>query len=195
MFAFGNKHPYHEVVISTQIKSSSPVAIAVHEQRPYVVNASKLSTFCGSMRSGVGIPYEITTKSGKPLAEDMLEIILTAFSKAGVKAIPVTTRSGLSKQAFVDELKKAEAARSIYISILEWKTDTYMNASLYCLLHLEVYDSSGNLIAENSVKSSGDNFGGSFWNPKKAAKKGSLKAMKLKLEALLNEPSVIKAFE
>lgn len=194
MFAFSNKHPYHEVVMSTDIKSSNPIALAIHDQRHYVLDGSKSATFCGSLRSGVGIPYDITTKSGKPLADDMLEVIGRAIEKNGIKLHKVATRSGLTKDAVVAELKKTQADRSLYINILEWKTDTYMKADLYCLVNLQILDNNGNVVAENSVKASSEGFGGSFWNPKKAAKKGALKALKMKMEALLNAPNVLKAF-
>jgi hypothetical protein len=195
MFAFGNKHPYHEVVISAQIKSNNPIAIAVHDQRHYVVNASKSATFIGSMRSGVGIPYDITTKSDKPVADDFLGIIKEAMEKSGNKLLIVPTRSGLSKEEVISELKKTQAPRSIYIDIREWKTDTYMKADLYCLVNLYVMDQNGDTIAETSVKANAEAYGGSFWNPKKAAKKGALKAVKLKLEALINDKVIVKALE
>jgi len=195
MFAFANKHPYHEVVMSTEIKSNNPLAIAIHDQRQYVVDGSKSATFVGSLRSGVGIPYDITTKSGKPLADDMLEVVGRAIEKNGVKLHKVATRSGLSKEDVIAELNKTQAPRSLYFNIMEWKTDTYMKADLYCLVNLQVLDNKGNVLAEKSVKASRESFGGSFWNPKKAAKKGSLKALKLKMEALINDPKVLNAFE
>jgi hypothetical protein len=195
MFAFGNKHPYHEVVISTLIKSNDPIAIAIHDQRYYVVNASKSATFIGSMRSGVGIPYDITTKSEKPLVDDFLDVIKQAMEKSGNKLFIVPTRSGLSKEDILSELARTQALRRIYIDIREWKTDTYMKADLYCLIHLYVFDQNNEIIAETSVKANAEGYGGSFWNPKKAAKKGALKAVKLKLEALLNENVIVKALE
>lgn len=195
MFAFANKHPYHEVAMSTEIKSNNPLAIAIHDQRHYVVDGSKSATFVGSLRSGVGIPYDITTKSGKPLADDMLEVVGRAIEKNGVKLHKVVTRSGLSKEDVIAELNKTQAPRSLYFNIMEWKTDTYMKADLYCLVNLQVLDNSGKVLAESSVKASREGFGGSFWNPKKAAKKGSLKALKLKMEALVNDPNILKAIE
>ena len=184
MFAFGNKHPYHEVVLASPIKSTTPIAIAIHDQRHYVVNASKSATFCGSMRSGVGIPYDITTKSGKPVADDMLGIVCNALEKNGNTVHKIVTRSGLSKDAVLAELRTTQADKQIYISLHEWKTDTYMKADLYCFVTMEVFDKEGKVIAENAIKANAEGYGGSFWNPKKAAKKGALKALKLKLDVL-----------
>ncbi len=195
MFAFGNKHPYHEAEVTTPLKSSRPIALAVHDQRHYVVDGSKSGTFCGSLRSGVGIPYDISTKSGKTLAEDILEVTGKAIEKNGNKLVKVVTRSGLIKDAVIAELVKTQAPRALYVDILEWKTDTYVKADLYCLINLQVLDNDGNVLAENSVKASREPFGGSFWNPKKAAKKGALKALKIKMEELLNHPDILKAFE
>ncbi|HOV12644.1 MAG TPA: hypothetical protein PLL90_12865 [Bacteroidales bacterium] len=195
MFAFGNKHPYHEVGISTQIKSPQAIALAVHDQRHYVANGTKKATYCGSLRSGVGIPYDITTKSGKPLADDVLEVISHALQKNGNSVHQVTTQPGKSKETILAELTATQAPHGLYISIQEWKTDTYMNADLYCLVLLQVLDNNGNVLAENNVKASREAFGGSFWNPKKAAKKGALKALKMKLEALINHPIVLDVFK
>ena len=195
MFAFANKHPYHEVIISAEAKSNNPIALAVHDQRHYVVNASKSATFSGSMRSGVGIPYDITTKSDKPLADDFLGIIKQAMEKAGNKLNIVITRSGLSKEEVYSELAKTQAPRRIYIDIREWKTDTYMKADLFCLVNLYVLNENNETIAETSIKANAEGYGGSFWNPKKAARKGALKAVKLKLEALINDKMVVKALE
>jgi hypothetical protein len=193
MFAFGNHHPYHEVIISTPVKSSQPIALAVHDQRPYVVDSSKLATFVGSMRSGVGIPYDITTKSGNTTADDMLGILKRALEKNGNDIKTVSTRSGLSKEAVLEELAKTGAPKRVYMRLLEWKTDTYMKADLYCLVDLYVYNEKGEQIAETTIKSKAEAFGGSFWNPKKAAKKGALKAVKLKLEALIGDKNVVNA--
>jgi hypothetical protein len=195
MLAFANKHPYHEVVISTQIKSNDPIAIAIHDQRHYVVNASKSATYIGNMRSGVGIPYDINTKSDKPLADDFVGVIKHAMEKTGNKLFIIPTRSGLSKEQVLSELAKTQAKRRIYFDIREWKTDTYMKADLYCLLHLYVFDQNNTILAETSVKANAEGYGGSFWNPKKAAKKGALKAVKFKLEALLNDKVIVKALE
>ncbi|HOY33394.1 MAG TPA: hypothetical protein PKW80_16055 [Bacteroidales bacterium] len=195
MFAFGNKHPYHEVVMSTRIKTNSPVALAVHDQRAYIVNGSKSAAYCGSLRSGVGIPYDITTKSGKPIADDILGVIGRAIEKNGVTLHKVVTRSGLAKESVTEELIKTSAPRSLYIGIHEWKTDTYVNADLYCLVILQVLDNKGNILAENTVKANREGFGGNFWNPKKAAKKGALKALKMKMEELINEPNILNTFE
>jgi hypothetical protein len=195
MLAFGNKHPYHEVVISTPIKCNSPIGIAIHDQRHYVTNASKSATFIGTMRSGVGIPYDITTKSDKTLADEFLGIIINALEKNGNTTKPVITRSGLNKEEVMAELSKTGANRNVYMDIREWKTDTYMKADLYCLVNLYVLDQNGQTVAETSIKSNAEAFGGSFWNPKKAAKKGALKAVKLKLEALLNDDIIVKAIQ
>ncbi|MEI6123321.1 MAG: hypothetical protein WCQ95_06800 [Bacteroidota bacterium] len=195
MFAFGNKHPYHEVVITTPIKSTTPIAIAIHDQRQYIIDASKSATFCGSMRSGVGIPYDITTKSDKPVADDMLGILCSALEKNGNPVIKVLTRSGLSKKAVITLLNETQAEKQIYISIHEWKTDTYMKADLYCFVTLDVYNKNGEIIAENSIKANAEAYGGSFWNPKKAARKGALLAVKLKLDLLLNSEKIVKIFD
>ena len=169
MFAFGNKHPYDEVSIGCKILSSKKIAIAVHDQRSYVLDSSKVPSYCGNMRSGVGIPYDITTKSGNPVATEMDSIIFNALVKCGNSVQKITTSPQQKTDQVIENLKITDADRLIYIKILEWKTDTYMKADLYCLINLFVYNPDGELLAETTVKASREPFGGSFWNPKKAA--------------------------
>lgn len=192
MFAFGNKHPYNEVSIGCKINSSKSIAIAVHDQRSYVMDSGKTPDYCGNMRSGVGIPYDIHTKSGIPVAAEMENIICNAMIKNGNTVQKVATSHAQKTEQVIENLKITNADRLIYIKMLEWKTDTYMKADLYCLMQLFAYNSTGELIAETTVKASREAFGGSFWNPKKAARKGALKALKLKLEALINDDTIIK---
>jgi len=195
MFAFGNKHPYHEVSIGTQIKTNNTIAIAIHDQRHYVANASKSATFTGILRSGVGIPYDITTKSGNTLADDFLGIVKRALEKNGNNLKIVSTQSGMKKEEILSQLTKTGATHALYMDIREWKTDTYMKADLYCYINLSVFNQQGEQIAETSIKANAEPYGGSFWNPKKAAKKGALKAVKLKLEALINDDMIVKALQ
>ena len=129
------------------------------------------------------------------MADDFIGIVKNALEKNGNNLKIVITRSGLSKEDVLSELMKTGAARQMYMDIREWKTDTYMKADLYCLVHLTVFDQNGNTLAETNIKSNAEAFGGSFWNPKKAAKKGALKAVKLKLEALINDNIVVKALQ
>jgi uncharacterized protein YdaT len=193
MFAFGNKHPYDEVSIGCKINSSKSIAIAVHDQRAYVLDSGKTPDYCGNMRSGVGIPYDIHTKSGVAVASEMLTIICNAMIKNGTSVQKVVTTHAQKTDQVIENLKNTHADKLVYIKILEWKTDTYMKADLYCLMNLFVYNQQGDLIVETTVKASREAYGGSFWNPKKAARKGALKALKLKLEALVNDDTIVKA--
>ena len=192
MFAFANKHPYHEVVISTPIRSKFPIAIAVHDRRRYVVEGTKQETFCGNMRSGVGIPFDISTKSDQPLADDFMGIMKHALEKNGNQINIIPTRANLNKDYVHSRLLAENLPRIMYIEILEWKIDTYVKADLYCYINITVMNQNGEIMGEATVKANREPYGGSFWNPKKAARQGALKAVKLKLEALLNDSVILK---
>ena len=192
MFAFANKHPYHEVVISIPIRSKHPIAIAVHDRRRYVVDGTKQETYCGNMRSGVGILFDISTKSDQPLADDFMGILKHALKKNGNQLTIIPTRADENKTYVQSGLLTLKLPRLIYIEILEWKIDTYVKADLYCFLNLTILNQNGEVIGESTVKACREPYGGSFWNPKKAAQKGALNAVKMKLETLLNDEVVLK---
>lgn len=147
------------------------------------------------MRSGVGIPYDILTKSEKPLAEEMQMIIKSALEKNGNRITSFSTNFIKTDSEILNEMYKNQHSFNLYIDIREWKTDTYIKADLYCLMTLYIYNASGTLLAETTVKANREAYGGSFWNPKKAARKGALKAVKLKLEALINDEVVLRTLE
>jgi hypothetical protein len=61
---------------------SRSVAIAVLDQRPYVLDGSKPDSFVGLSRNEFGIPYEVLTPKGAPMASDMAAALLAADAVA-----------------------------------------------------------------------------------------------------------------
>jgi hypothetical protein len=91
MIAIGNRHQYNDIAIDIDYQGHAKIALAVHDQRDWVLNKKKDPDFSGYMRSGVGIPYNIGTKSGQSLASDMTQSIALALEKTGHKVAKVQT--------------------------------------------------------------------------------------------------------
>lgn len=192
MIAFKNKHSYHDVLLNIPYSGIS-LALAIHDRRPYITNGSKPATFVGSMRSGVGIPYDINTKSGVALASDFAQSLLQSFQKKGNSITHLNITHNETTDAVLQKLISSAEPLKLYLSIHEWKTDTYINVDLYCNINLKVYDQSGNCLAEKSIITERENHGGSFWNPVKHARKVAPRAFKIKTELLLDAPEIKKA--
>lgn len=68
------------------------VAVATHDQRPYVVGGNKKPNFVGLSRGGYGNPFDVVTVSGNPLADGFSESISRSLAARGFK----TSTPGLS---------------------------------------------------------------------------------------------------
>ncbi|MBD9483945.1 hypothetical protein IB229_13255 [Pseudomonas sp. PDM14] len=187
--AVGNKHSYHETLADIKVTKGLAVAVAVQDQRPYVLSGSKTPTFVGVQRGGFGNPFDINTLSGAALSDDMAESIVRTFIKAGAKASVISVPQSVNKSVLAEGYKEEKAKRIILFTITEWKADTMNNTALIYDMKASVYDSSWILIGESEV-SGRDNLGGSAFNPPKHAKKAVPAAFKAKLEELLSDEGI-----
>ena len=69
--AIGNKYDYEVASIELPVVGTNEIGVAVVDRRPYVVSGDKQPDFVGLQRGGFGNPFDVTTKSGNPMAADM----------------------------------------------------------------------------------------------------------------------------
>ena len=128
--AIGVQHDYNLPDAQLNIDTKESVAVAVQDRRPYVVSGDKTQDFVGLSRGGFGNPFDVTTLSGKPLANDIASSIAAAFR---ARKIPVTqvTVAPVDDDAKVQAaLGAAKTGRSVLVTLFEWKADTYMVTQL-----------------------------------------------------------------
>lgn len=142
-------------------------------------------------RGGWGNPFNVTTASGKPLAEDITTSICNSLSSKGFKAVAVSVSYSDSRDKIMEKMREAQSERLLLLTLNEWYSDTYTNTGLSYDVKIEVFDTNGNRLAEKRTKGD-DNLGGDFWNPPAHAKEAIPKAFKEKLEALLNNEEILK---
>jgi hypothetical protein len=190
--AVGNKHEYSGPAPDVTIPSSNSVAVGVHDQRSYVVSGNKTGSFVGLSRGGFGNTFDVTTASGKPLADDFRATIAQVFKRNGasVKEIEIKpTESGSeARQALV----KLGQARSLLLTLTEWKSDTYMVTLLHYDIRLAVFDSAGKPLGEQALQGT-DSLGSSAINPPGHARAAIPPAYKKKLEELLTSAEIQQA--
>jgi hypothetical protein len=91
--AVGVKHDYSLGDLDIEVDKNARVAIAVHDRRSYVRLGDKAPDFVGLSRGGFGNPFDVTTVSGGPLADDIAAAIATSIrAKGATVAIVSTTR-------------------------------------------------------------------------------------------------------
>ena len=190
--AVGQQIRYHDADLTLNASGNTPVAVASVDGRPYIKSGEKEKTYIGTFRGGFGNPFNVSTESGKPLADDMSSVICASLKKKGFACAPVSVDPKESLDEITQKLKGSKAMRLMLLAINEWRSDTYTNTSLYYDVVLTVMDNQGAQLAASKAKGE-DDLGGRMSNPPAHAKEEVPKAYQKKLEALLNDPSVISA--
>jgi hypothetical protein len=189
--AVGNQHNYHDTIANITTTGSITVATATHDQRQHILSGQSPPNYVGMQRGGWGNPFNVTTASGKPLADDITTSICNSLSSKGFKAVAVSVSHSDSRDKIMEKMKEAESERLLLFTLNEWQSDTYTNTGLSYDVKIEVFNSNGKRLAEKSIKGD-DNLGGSFMNPPAHAKEVIPKAFREKIEVLLNSEDILK---
>lgn len=127
------------------------MALAVLDARPDVVSGERKETFIGFTRSLYGIPFPYHTRSKKPFAQDLSDLVGRALKqgKAPVEVIAVSPFNG--RQAALDALRKSGAERLILLEIRDWWSDTLYRTDLHYDLLLTILNAQGQELGSSSA--------------------------------------------
>jgi hypothetical protein len=196
--AVGVTHRYHDTMADLAARPAGvvAVAVAVRDARPYVLDGDKPPTFVGLSRGGYGNPFDVSTESGAPLADDMARVICNALERRGFACTALTGKGATTaddsgrRALAVDVGRIFDAKRLLVVVLKEWKADTYQNTSLIYDATLTVYGPDGSPLADAAIRGD-DNLGGDMWNPPEHSRQAVPPAYKKKLEELLNDADVV----
>lgn len=187
----GNKHRY-DIGPDFAVQGTRSVAVAAQDLRRYVVSKEKKPDFVGFQRGNFGNPFDITTESGRPLADDFAAAIAASLQRRGFNSTAVSIAASPSAADARALAARASAERLALLQIVEWMSDTTKQTGLLYDLVLRVYDADGNELANNRVTGR-DNLGGSAWNPPDHAKGAVPVAYRKKLEELFGAEAVLRS--
>lgn len=121
--------------------AKTTIKVAVIDERPYVVSGKKAASYLGAVRSLYGIPFDVSTAHGGPLAPDVETAIINGFANAGFNADRADSTSKFGKRA-------AQAGEILLlVTLQEWGTDTYMSSVGFSFkLTAGLYDHQGGLL-------------------------------------------------
>lgn len=151
-------------------RSDTPVAVAVLDQRSYVVSGDKGENFVGLSRDGYGIPFDVKTRGRGPMATDMATGIARALEDHGQPASVVAVPASAGPQAAKVALMQSGAQRLLLFTLREWKTDTMTRTGLWFDVTLDVFDGTGEVLASRHIEGK-EVSGGSFASAEKDAQK------------------------
>jgi hypothetical protein len=186
--AVGQRFSYQSVAVPMpRIATTVPVAIAVHDKRPYIVSRNKPESFVGLMRGGFGNPFDVNTTSGQPMAVEMREAFVNSMRARGidVKAVTVSPDDGADK--VLRALIATGAGKLVLVTLTEWKSDTMVGTELIYDATVVVLNRKGEELAR--ARSNGrDNVGPSPHNSVPPA-------FSRKFESLFDDEKIVQALK
>lgn len=154
--AFGNKITYSGARPDIVMHGDKSVAVAVHDQRPYVIAGDKGPQFVGLLRSMYGIPYNVNTPNDVPLADEMAKVIADALAARGFKTTTVRIGFDKSRHAAQEMMQQAGTERGVLVTLKQWETDTYFGTSLEYDVRVTVFGQDGQELANAEFKGDDD---------------------------------------
>jgi hypothetical protein len=114
---------YTATLNNLECTSNRSVAVAILDERPYVLNKEKDPSYVGIMRGGYGNPFNMWTESGAPLADDMLTTVTDSFRARGFTVMPLKSSTADSPNSVMAKFSASGADRLILMEVKEWQSD------------------------------------------------------------------------
>ena len=150
--AFGQKIAYNKATADISATGDKSVAVASHDQRPYILSGDKQPDFVGLSRGGFGNPFDIRTESGAPLADDFSAAITAALNAKGFQASTVIVAPTQSAADVLAALKATAAERQLLVTFKEWKSDTYASTKFLYDVTIQIHDADGTELTSVTFK-------------------------------------------
>lgn len=192
--SLGLRHDYTAVKINIPYPVTGSVAVAVLDQRSYVVSGDKPADFVGLMRGGYGNPFDVHTASRKPLADELAGIVAKGLNAAGAQTTVVATTPAANESTVQRDLLATNSARALLVTLTEWKTDAMVHGVLKFNAAVRVIDNRGKLLAAERAIGE-DSLGGSFFSPGSHAASAVASQAGSHFEELLARPAIRRVLQ
>jgi hypothetical protein len=169
------------------VQGARSLAVATHDQRPYIRKDEKARNYLGSLRKA-GIPYDVVTESEAPLAESLTGVLVAALSAKGFAAQPVRVMPHFTEHDAVKTATAKGLDRTVLLVLSEWMSDTTgEQTDLTFDLRLNVINEHRSIVATAKVQGS----------QKLTGQAGSLvpRALRAKLEQLFDQADIRAALQ
>lgn len=192
--AIGVTHDYQTTPLNLRVATKASVAVTTLDERPYVLDGQKETSFVGLSRGGWGNPFDVTTESGAPLSRDISIAIVEAMKRQGVRAQLVKLRPGISKSEVLAQLRAARAQRSVWLTLREWKADSMYRVSLEYDFDFSVLDEQGAPLVTKTVRGKDLLGEADVWTTPGGEDLAIARFQKI-METLFQDPAVTKALQ
>lgn len=185
--AVGNQYSYRDSDMAIPVTGDGSLGLTVVDRRPYVLSGDKPASFIGLQRGGFGNPFDVTTESGKALADEVQTALANGLRKRGYLVTELYPASS-SESDVARAIESADLPRNVVLVFREWKTDAMMSFGLSYDLVLRVLGSDGEQLASSSSSNPKENLGSAGMESANAEL--ARRTMATKLEALFRDKSI-----
>jgi hypothetical protein len=192
--AVGNQYDYKNQPIDLAASTDQKIGVAVVDQRIYVVAGDKTPDFVGLQRGGFGNPFDVSTKSGGPMADSFAYAIADGLKSRGIDADVVLTSPTSIRAEARDQVTTGDFTKYLLVYLTEWKSDTLVNVKFLYDVTAEVVDKDGTVLAVNKMENT-EVLGGSFGNPPEFATKNVPIAFRRVMKDLISDPGILTALQ
>lgn len=121
--------------------------VVSQDKRQMVVEEVKPSTYIGRKFNGTGIPAQIQTRTGKPVAEDIGQLIAAALEANGFNVDLINVENDLEIDLAEDIFNQQEFERILILQVNEFRAESFVEVELQWDFDLLVYDRQKKLMA------------------------------------------------
>jgi len=185
--AIGQRFDYTHATPSIALPTKGSISVGAQDRRQYVISGAKSERFVGLIRGGFGNPFDVTTASEQPFAQDVVTILSRAIEQDGARVLALSLSPSANRDEVARAIKLAKADSAIVLTINEWKTDSSFTTSVYFDLKLEEFDREGH-VQRISQTSGTDQISGYQWslNPNAVIAKMATDILKKKIEEMFS---------
>jgi hypothetical protein len=190
----GQTIPYHEATPSLK-RARGPlvVGLAVEDERMEIVTRKKTASFVGLLRHDYGIPFDVRTRSGRPLEADLTLALTLGLAESGYHVVQVVVTPDQSSADIVRDVANAGGAHALIVRVNEWKSDTYQRTTLSYDLSVRVLSVPGGEVLGESFVTGQDVIPPGGWTTAGHIANVLPKALRAKLEEMLDGPAIRRA--
>lgn len=132
------------------------VQVAVVDNRTAVLNGKEKATWCGHTYSLAQIAYNIQTKTGRPVADEFADAIVTAYTSKGAHAKAVYALPGMAADSLVRSQQPVPASLWLLFDLRAWESKAVPGFSTIRYEHfydirLTVLDPAGKQLGSSEV--------------------------------------------
>ncbi|PWU17718.1 MAG: hypothetical protein C5B48_15645 [Candidatus Rokuibacteriota bacterium] len=183
--AGGKKLSYSDTLARIDASGTARVAATAYDQRKLITSGQEPPTFIGREVS-LYHSATVTTASGRPLGDDLTNLLATSLAAKGFKAIPVLVSHSESSDAVLQRMAIMRIDRGVVLTVADWRTDTRTDNNnktrLIYDLDLQILNASGQVLAHRRLAGHDEEMSGAARD-----------AFRQKLELLINSPELTQA--